>query len=217
MRHGDVEYFDQDHRPVRPDRVSLTLTGEHQARFAGQLLAAVPIDRAITSDVVRTQATARIVLSCFAQEPALETWPDLREIRGARFRDIPHEELEEAFLATERGLVAETTRYVRGETIASLFDRVLPALDRLLGDPLWSTALLVLHSGVNRAIISYALTGTRMFLGNLEQAPGCINVLDVDPGWVVRAVNLTPDNLLQDGARTRYMETVLARYRGRSV
>jgi hypothetical protein len=34
------------------------------------------------------------------------------------------------------------------------------------------------------------LTGARTFLGHVEQAPGCINVLDVGEGWVVRTINL---------------------------
>jgi hypothetical protein len=42
--------------------------------------------------------------------------------------------------------------------------------------------LAVLHGGVNRAILSHALTGERMFLGGFEQAPACINVLDVAVG-----------------------------------
>jgi hypothetical protein len=47
---------------------------------------------------------------------------------------------------------------------------------------------------VNRAILSRALTGERIFVGGFEQSPGCINVLDVDAGgsYVVRAVNHTP-------------------------
>ena len=57
-------------------------------------------------------------------------------------------------------------------SIGELFERVLPALDRLLVDESWDTALAVLHGGVNRAILSYALTGERMFLGHFEQAPG---------------------------------------------
>ena len=57
----------------------------------------------------------------------------------------------------------------------------------------WDTALAVLHGAVNRAILSYALTGERMFLGHFEQAAGCINVLDVGDHWIVRAVNVKLD------------------------
>jgi broad specificity phosphatase PhoE len=66
-------------------------------------------------------------------------------------------------------------------------DRVHPAIDACAPTPDWDTVLLVLHGGVNCAILSLALTGQRLFLGGLAQAPGCINALDVGEdaatGW----------------------------------
>src|SRR5207244_3318831 len=93
-----------------------------------------------------------------------------------------------------RGVVPLDAPFLGGETIASLLDRVLPEVDALLADTSWDVVLLVLHGGVNRAILSRAITGERVFLGGFEQAPGCVNVLDVDAAgaFVVRAVNHTP-------------------------
>ena len=70
----------------------------------------------------------------------------------------------------------------------------------------WDTALVVAHGAVNRAILSYALTGERMFLGRFEQAPGCLNVLDVGDDWVVRAVNVAPGDLVHRSTRLTQME-----------
>ena len=53
-----------------------------------------------------------------------------------------------------RGVVPNEKRFLGGETIGELFDRVLPALDRLVADTTWDTVLLVLHGAVNRAILS---------------------------------------------------------------
>ncbi len=40
--------------------------------------------------------------------------------------------------------------------------------------------MLVLHGGVNRALLSHEITaGGRAFFGHLSQATGCINALDV--------------------------------------
>ena len=108
-------------------------------------------------------------------------------------------------------------RFLGGETIGELFDRVLPALDRLVGDEGWDTALVVAHGAVNRAILSYALTGERMFLGRFEQAPGCLNVLDVGgeaaaPEWVVRAVNVAAGDLVHRSTRLTQMEQYWAEY-----
>ena len=134
-----------------------------------------------------------------------------------RLADLAPEELEAAFLWAFRGVLAGPSRFLGGETIDELFDRVLPALERLLGDPSWDTALAVLHGGVNRALLSFALSGRRLFLGAIEQAPACINVLDADRAgtFVVRAVNTTPWDPAYLAGRSTTMEELWARYRGR--
>jgi probable phosphoglycerate mutase len=129
---------------------------------------------------------------------------------GAKLSSIPADELEEAFVHAFRGIVSNEKRFLGGESIDALFDRVLPALERLVADPAWDTALVVAHGGVNRAILSYVLTGERMFLGRFEQAPGCLNVLDVgEPGgadWIVRAVNVSAVDLVHRATRLTQME-----------
>jgi broad specificity phosphatase PhoE len=208
MRHARVAYF-EDGRPLRPEDVPLTPQGREQAHAAAALLEGIPLDRVITSGLPRTLETARIA----APEVEPESWPELREIEAGQLRDIPEDELERTFLSTWDGVVPEEARFLGGETIGSLLDRVLPAVERLLDDSDWDIVLAVLHGGVNRAILSYALTGERALLGNLEQSPGCINVLDVGEDWVVRAVNTTPLDLTHLGSRLRTMEELWAEFR----
>jgi probable phosphoglycerate mutase len=201
MRHGAVSYFGADGQPLPPDDVPLNEEGRSQAAAAAEALEPAVFDRVLASDLPRTIETARIV----APEHEVEQWPELREIRGGRLGEIPEEELEEAFVHAFRGVVPDDSRFLAGESIAELWDRVLPALDRLLADD-WDTALAVLHGGVNRAILSWALTGQRLFLGAFEQAAGCINVLDVGDEWVVRAVNVAPLDLVHLASRLTQME-----------
>jgi broad specificity phosphatase PhoE len=208
MRHARVAYF-EDGRPLRTETVPLTDEGREQARAAADVLGGIEFDRVLTSGLPRTVETARIVAP--GNEP--ESWPQLREIESGALRDIPEDELERAFVEAWRDVVPEEARFLGGETVASLLDRVLPAIDRLLADPEWDVVLAVLHGGVNRAILSYALTGGRAFLGNFEQSPGCINVLDVGEDWVVRAVNVTPTDLAHRGGRLRTMEELWAEFR----
>jgi broad specificity phosphatase PhoE len=219
MRHGAVSYFDGGGRPVQPDEVGLNHDGREQAAAARELLAGIEFDRVLTSGLPRTVETARVV----APDAELEEWPDLRELRGEKLSSIPPEQLESEFVHAFRGVVPNDKRFLGGETIGELFDRVLPALDRLVADESWDTVLAVLHGAVNRSILSYALTGERMFLGHFEQAPACINVLDVrarpalasaDSGrtesvrdeWIVRAVNVAPLDLLHASTRLTTME-----------
>jgi len=186
MRHAEVRYF----RGRHPHDVRLTGLGRAQAEAAAAALLGVRFDRVITSGLPRTLETAAIVAPKLLPEPN----DALREIESGDIRGLEPDVLQEMMTAAFRGTVPHNTQFLGGETVGALLDRVLPELDALLGDGSWDVALLVLHGAVNRAILSFAVTGQRIFLGGFEQAPGCINVLDVDAegAFVVRAVNHTP-------------------------
>jgi broad specificity phosphatase PhoE len=192
--------------------VPLTATGRRQAETARAALAGARFDRVVTSGLPRAVETARLVAGPGA---TVEAWPQLREIAPGRLADIPEGELEAAFLGVFRGVVAGGQRFLGGETVGALLERVAGALERLLADPGWDTVLAVLHGGVNRAILSLALTGRRQLLGAFEQAPACINVLDVDDTgtFVVRAVNATPWDPAYLAGRTTTMEELWLQYR----
>ncbi len=208
MRHGAVSYFADGH-VASPDEVVLTAEGREQARAAAEALTGVRFDRVLTSGLPRAIETAAIVAP--GVEP--EVWPELRELKGGRLSEIPGDQLEVVFTRAFRGALSEDTRFLGGETIGELLDRVLPALERFVADPGWDIALAVLHGGVNRAILSWALTGERMFLGGFEQAPACINVIDVGDEWIVRAVNHVPYDPVHLRGRTTTMEDLWAEFR----
>ena len=211
MRHAEVSYFRTDGTPVDPAEVSLNEEGLEQARATARALDGVELDRVVTSGLPRTLETAAIV----APGHTPESWPELRELEGGRLSEIPADALRDEFVHAFRGVIPNEARFLRGESIGELFDRVLPALERLVGDDDWRAALAVLHGAVNRAILSYALTGERMFLGPFEQAPACVNVLDLGEGgeWIVRAVNVAPYDLLHASHRQTTMERYWDLYR----
>jgi broad specificity phosphatase PhoE len=207
MRHAQVRYFEG----VHPHEVQLTDEGRAQAEAAANALRNVRFDRVITSGLPRTVDTARAV----APDLEIEANPELREIESGELRGLDPEVVQEMMTAAFRGVVPNETQFLGGETIGELFDRVTPELDALLADDDWDVSLLVLHGAVNRAILSRALTGDRVFLGAFEQAPGCINVLDVDPAgsFVVRAVGYTPyDPVHERAPRTTTMEQLWQEY-----
>jgi broad specificity phosphatase PhoE len=211
MRHAEVSYFGEDGTPVDPREVPLNEEGVEQAHAVAEALDGIELDRVVTSGLPRTLETAARVAPLV---PA-ESWPELREIQGGRLSEIPADALEHEFVHAFRGVIPNESRFLRGESIGELFDRVLPALERIVADDGWNTALAVLHGGVNRAILSYALTGERMFLGHFEQAPACVNVLDLGEGgeWIVRAVNVAPYDLLHLSHRSTTMERYWEQYR----
>jgi probable phosphoglycerate mutase len=207
MRHAQVRYFEGIH----PHEVQLTEEGRAQAEAAADALRGVRFDRVITSGLPRTVDTARAI----APDLEIEANPDLREIESGDLRGLDPEVVQEMMTAAFRGVVPNDAQFLGGETIGELFDRVVPALDALSADEGWDVVLLVLHGAVNRAILSRALTDGRTFLGAFEQAPGCINVLDVDPagGFVIRAVGYTPyDPVHERAPRTTTMEQLWQEY-----
>lgn len=218
MRHGSVTYFDDSGRPVLPETVALNELGRAQASAAGLAFAAdqVRFDRVIASGLPRTMETAQRVLAETGQDIGIEVWPEMEEIRGGRLSSIPEAQLKAAFTGVFEGMVAEDTRFLGGESVGELMDRVYPAIARLRADPSWDTVLLVMHGGVNCAILSLALTGQRMFLGGLSQQAGCINALDVgadERDWVLRFMNYAPPSPLQAQARTTTMEQMFEQYK----
>ena len=217
MRHGAVEYFDPAGRPYPPDDVPLTTAGIEQARAMGAAFdsAGLTIDRAITSGLARTRQTAETVLAAASLAPPVEHWTDLREIQPGHLPSISEHELRTAFLSAFEGPVPRECRFLQGETIGAMLDRTLPALQRLLADDDWDTALMVLHGGVNRGLLSWFLTGQPIFLGGLAQDTGCLNIIDVGTGpanSVVRVVNFCPIDTLQTATRLSTMEHLLEKY-----
>jgi probable phosphoglycerate mutase len=207
MRHAQVEYFRGEH----PHDVLLTEAGHGQAQAAAEALRDVRFDRVVTSGLPRTLETAHAVAPDI--EPLRN--PQLREIESGDLREIAPDAVQEMMMTAFRGVVPLVTRFLGGETIGDLLDRVYPEIDALVADESWDVALLVLHGAVNRAILSRALTAERIFLGAFEQAPGCINVLDVDAhgSFIVRAVNHTPyDPAHMHAPRTTTMEQLWQEY-----
>ena len=160
-------YFDEAGRPLAPDDVPLTEEGRAQALAA----------RALLEDAAST-ASSRAGCRAAARRPSSSpraTGRGVARPAGDHRRplsSIPPAQLEDEFVRAFHGVVPNERRFLGGETIGELFDRVLPALDRLVADPTWDTVLVVAHGAVNRAILSWALTGERSFLGRFEQAPG---------------------------------------------
>lgn len=218
MRHGSVDYFTAEGKPLPPDEVPLNKKGVAQAEAAGRLFAdhGVSFDRVVTSGLPRTRETARIVATAagFTEEPEVRV--PLQEIRGGRLASIAEHDLLHAFTAATDGVVDDEVQFLGGETVGGFLQRIVPEVDALRADPGWDTALWVLHGAVNRAILSYLVTGKRQLLGAFEQSPACINVVDLGEqrmDIVLRMVNLSPTDWLQPDNRKSTMEHLFDQYR----
>ncbi len=217
MRHGSVNYFESDGTPLPPNDVPLNEAGVRQAVAAGRLFAQhdVEFDRVVVSGLPRTVQTAQHIMHVLGREQPFEHRPQLAEIRSGKLGAIPDDELRASFTQVMDGTASLETRFLGGETLGTMLDRVLPEIDQIRADNNWDTLLLILHGGVNRGILSYLLSGEKRLLGGFEQSPACINVIDVGTkkrDVVLRAINLSPTDWLQNDTRSTTMEMLFGEY-----
>jgi probable phosphoglycerate mutase len=228
MRHGHVDYFGREVRESgHTDSVPLTPLGREQARASGLALSHVRFDRALCSGLPRTWQTAELVLAASADAGhlTLEIDRDLVEIKGGGlFRAKTREELAARMTFEFDQAAVPGARMMGGDAFADVQARNVAALERLLAQPAWHTALVVAHEGVNRLLLSWmtgnGLSGVQAF----EQDLACINVLDFDmvpreDGSVgteiarrlIKVTNLTPYNYVKHGMNLSSLEAIFVR------
>jgi probable phosphoglycerate mutase len=206
FRHGDVTYFDRANMSLPIEQVPLSQVGRQQIQAQAELLATIPLDKAIISPLLRCQQTAEILLAHHNLTP--EVAPDLEEIRPGSIREIDPSQIEQAFLDAFDASIGPDSAFLSGESFGQFLARILPAFDHLLTDTSWNHLLVVAHGGVNRAILTRALGSGLAGFSHIEQDAGCLNILDVDARGhqLVRLLNYTSYNRLKHGQTLTTME-----------
>jgi broad specificity phosphatase PhoE len=215
MRHGDVVYFDAQGKPIPDlDKVRLSEKGKAQADATGAYLKNIgftKFDRVLSSDLPRAVETAERVLAAAGLAGSPTQVEALREMRNGSIKDVATVDLPKTLLALDAPRVAGDTRFIGKESVAELQGRIAPAIEALLDDKGWDTALLVLHTLVNNAILSTALTGDPAYYGRFDPGAGCFSIIDVGADFtdaVVKAVNVCPNPSPYE-SRLKTMESLL--------
>jgi probable phosphoglycerate mutase len=144
VRHGETQW-NREHRIQGQLDIQLNATGLEQARALAKALTGERIDRALSSDLDRAMATARIALD--GRGLAIQAEPGWRErhfgiMQGERFEDWStlHPESYAAYF------LARDPAPPEGETVAAFRARVVAALDALAH--VGGTTLVLTHGGV---------------------------------------------------------------------
>ena len=178
MRHGHVDYFAPG--ITDPRSVVLTETGRAQAAAARDALAGVSFDIAIHSGLPRTIQTMAIVLDG-RPAPIPKAEEGLEELKSGWLVADSREELAARLAFSFDAAGADGARFLPdGESFAAAEERVTGAMERLIRQELWKTALIVAHEGVNRILLGWATGGGLKTIGAFEQDLCCINVIDLD-------------------------------------
>jgi phosphoserine phosphatase len=214
MRHGHVDYFAPDIADLRS--VPLTDEGRRQAEAARDALHNIEFDIAVCSGLPRTVQTAQIVLSGQENPPALIVREGLEELKSGRILAATREELAARLAYSFDGAAASGAAFLPdGELFVEAQARIISALEALVLNDKWRTALIVAHEGVNRIALGWACSGGLATISSFEQDLGCINLVDIDvtpnntgaglqiERVLIKALNVTPYDFLKHGlART---------------
>lgn len=214
VRHGHVDYFDGQGRPLDPRTVSLSHRGTQQVRALGQFVSDLEFDRVLCSDYPRAQQTLELLL---AGRPAeVDFLPELREIRAGRLREIATLELCDTVTGAYHAAAAKDARFLGGERWEDFQDRVLGPFFALLAEPSWRSALIVSHDAVNRILLSWAVGIGLHGIAAFEQDTACLNIIDVAsdapaaPGGIIRTLNFTPYNPHKAGVDGTVLEDLFS-------
>lgn len=217
MRHGHVDYFDPE--LADPRAVSLTEEGRGQADAAREALSGVRFDIAVYSGLPRTRETAEIVLAGREDPPALAAVEGLEEIKAGWIRAKSREELAARLAYSFDGAAEKDAAFLPdGETFAAAERRIVDALETLITDGRWKTALIVAHEGVNRIALGWASSGGLGSIAAFEQDLCCINLIDADvtpapdgtglqiERTIIKALNVTPYDYVKQGLSRTSLE-----------
>jgi probable phosphoglycerate mutase len=179
MRHGHVDYFAPD--LTDPRMVNLTDEGREQAAAARDALRHARFDLAVYSGLPRTRQTAEIVLAGNDAPPELIAHEGLEEIKSGWIRADSREELAARLAYSFDNADAPGARFLPdGETFENAQARVTAALEEIVLNREWRTALIVAHEGVNRIALGWACGGGLATIAAFEQDLACLNLIDVD-------------------------------------
>lgn len=199
VRHGETDWNLQKRFQGQID-VPLNDNGRAQAQQAAEFLRTIPIDRAVSSSMLRPKETAEIILQ---HHPGLELELEdgLREISHGLWEGKLESEIEQAFpgeLHRWQTSPAEV-QMPEGENLQQVWDRTIAAWQAIVASeansPEPRTILVVAHDAVNKAILCHvAGLGPENFW-NFKQGNGAVSVIDYaqssDRAPVLQAMNIT--------------------------
>lgn len=217
FRHGSVDYFDAKGDVVADtDNVALNDTGRAQAAAMRELFADAHVDKAICSGLLRTRQTGELVLG--NRNIPLENhagFIEIQQLRGSTLE--PYDVVADVAFSHFRANDVEA-RFLGGERYSDFYVRIQKAIEGALADDSWHDLALFAHGATNAAVLGWVTGIGCSAFGVLDQATGCLNVIDIDVDEngqvvrkIVRAMNVTADDPTKRSRHVSDMETLAHR------
>lgn len=192
LRHGEARP-DMVRRYIGWTDVPLNENGRRQANWWRRKLSDIPFSRVISSDLVRTRETARIIGE--GRNCPVERFPELREINLGSWEGLPMAEVRRLNPGeyVQRGENPASYRPEGGESFADLQKRVVAVFDRITAGAAGGNILLAGHAGVNRVLLCHLLGMPLSNLFRLGQDYGCLNIISCGADGIrLCAMNIPP-------------------------
>jgi alpha-ribazole phosphatase len=190
VRHGQVIGYDGFRANGHTD-VDITAVGRMQMEYLAERLRFVDIQVIYSSDLQRAKIGAQIIARY--HDIQLHIRDDLREMYFGDWEGMPFNEIQEKYpdeLKKRKDDILHFRPPGGGESMKDLSRRVMPSVQKILGDQEGHDILLVAHGGVNRIILCHALGLDLENVFNIQQDYGCLNIIDYYPdSMLVRLIN----------------------------
>ena len=189
VRHGEIT-TSREWRYVGHLDVALTETGVEQMKRIGERLKNERVDVLLSSDLQRTQKGAEIIGTMIGLKPQPNA--AFREINLGEWEGLTRDEIVAQFPVEfeERSQNLPYFRIRNGESFADLQARVIRQIETVLEEFKGKNIALIAHGGVNRVIITHVLGMELNNLTRIDQAYGCLNIIDYFDGMpVLRLLN----------------------------
>ena len=190
MRHGEVANGGEKRYNGHID-VDITEAGLSQMHRLAERLDGKAVAAVYSSDLKRSVKGAEIIARRLGL--AVTSLRELRERSVGAWEGLTAEEIKERFPEQFRLWRADLLNYrpPKGECLLDVQDRVLPPYHAIIAAHPGQEIALLLHGGVNRVLLADALGLPLMNLFRIEQAFGCMNVIEYheDGIAVVRLLN----------------------------
>ena len=200
VRHGETNW-NRDKRFQGQIDVPLNDQGRFQSGQAAAFLKEVPIDRAVTSPMLRPKETAEIILQNHPNV-TLETDDRLCEISHGLWEGKLESEIEAAYPGKLKQWqqAPETVQMPEGENLQQVWDRAIVAWDAIVAStPVHpdriTTVLVVAHDAINKAILGYLMGQGPASFWAFKQGNGAVTVIDYPEGAaekpIIQALKIT--------------------------
>jgi alpha-ribazole phosphatase/probable phosphoglycerate mutase len=189
IRHGRVADGHTDRYHGHND-VDLSPEGLRQYERLAAHLQDVPLTAVYSSDLTRTRLGAQMLAAGRDLTPL--SCPEFRELCFGIWEGLTLTEIKERYPQELEARFRDLAnfRIPGGESLRDVQARVLPKLRELLRRHPGQSLALVAHAGVNRVILCDALNLPLEHLFRLDQAYGCLNIIDYFPDFtLVRLIN----------------------------